>query len=114
MNQDKLNYYHEVKSRLQDKVLERAKLLVSTSYSFYPPYKRLETPRSQWRNKDYQNLASLIGISTSSLKRLFDQPGYEGQIKFTKRNLDTLADFLDYQDWDELEKKISLEINELS
>ncbi len=107
-------FYKVVKIILQRNVLNYCRELIEVGYDFYPPYKNLQQPLEKWKNKDFQNLASLVGISSSSIKRLFDRPGYEGQIKFTKQNLDVIAEFLGHQDWESCLKFFSQEIKELA
>ena len=73
-------------------------------------YHRLCRPIERWNGRDYVRLAEVVGLSTSTVKRLFACKGFEDHLHFSSSNQQKIIDFLGYLSWDELEKHVLLQI----
>lgn len=68
-------------------------------------YDNLHNAPSLWKNKDYENLASVLNVNTPTVKRLFDCPGYTNHQQFNNSNKQRFTDFLELNTWEEVEKE---------
>lgn len=107
------DYYFAIKQILQQEILQKTRQLIQKHYYKYPEFERLLEPLPEWKNREFQVLASLVGIHSSACKRLFDRPGYTGQKKFSKKNSQAFAYYLEYEKWEDLEKSLSLKTRNL-
>lgn len=75
------------------------------SNSHHVKYDFLKKPVEKWKNHDYADFASLIEISTSTIKRLFACKGHPTPDDLRKRSKKKIADFLCLKTWEEVEKE---------
>lgn len=68
-------------------------------------YQMLLSDCGDWTEKHYQLASELIGVSPSSLRRIFLPQNYEHTI-FNKRTKQRFCSFLGYTTWDYLEQYI--------
>lgn len=73
-------------------------------------YQGFQKPYFEWKEKEYEELAALMDISASSLRRLVGCRGYQNHQSFSPRNQTKIAQFLQYNSWQDLEQSILLEI----
>lgn len=97
---------HSFKSKLQNMVTNEARQLVVKRGSQYKLYKNLLEPSEEWKHKDFEDLASMIKVSTSTLKRLYNKKGHEDHCSFNTNSKRHFALFLQYESWTMLEKEI--------
>jgi len=68
-------------------------------------YENLCNPILQWKHKDYEDLGGILNISTPTVKRLFNRPGYTNHQQFNNANKQLFAVFFGLNTWEEVEKE---------
>ncbi|MCU0393007.1 MAG: hypothetical protein MUE81_18005 [Thermoflexibacter sp.] len=87
------------------KALCRLMLRKARSMTYDFKYDFLQKPVEKWKNHDYADFASVIEISTSTLKRIFNCKGHPTPQDLRKPSKQKIANFLSLKTWEEVEKE---------
>ncbi len=82
-------------SRLKEEVKKRK----------LPDYQILLVTCEEWTEKHYQLASELIGVSHSSLRRIFLPQNYQ-HTSFNQRTRTSFCTFLDFDTWNDLEQYV--------
>ena len=88
-------------------VKEKVCKLKGDNYKAKKDFERFRLPQQQWTHRDYELLSVLMGVSCSTVKRLYACRGYQ-QHRFSHHTRSQISDFLGYEQWQELENQVLL------
>ncbi len=93
---------------IQDFIIRKVRKDLNCKPNFKIRYSILEIDEEKWMNRHYTDLASILDISTSMVKRLFKYPGHVRPKSLTAKTMQKIVIFLEYDTWEELERDLIL------
>lgn len=70
----------------------------------------LERPICKWTDHEFNQLALMMDLGTSTVRRLFGCNGNQNQGNLSPRNRVKIAQFLHYDDWEKLETQVLIQL----
>lgn len=90
-----------LKQALARLIAEKAKEAAQKQYGYCPDFKSLYAPLDEWSHCQYRCVATLLDISISTVKRLFNCNGYTNQQRNISRHTEEkIKAFLYTDNWE--------------
>ena len=93
-----------------EEIQQRANRLDNPSKLIQQIYGRLCSHPKDWTFGDFQELGAIMGISASSLMRLFEHKSYQFAGNISPKNQQKILAFLHLESWEELEQQILIRL----